>query len=120
MAFTLDVSFTGQGQVVRRLPAAWQRYSDLAGKTLLQEGRAVLQLARLLAPVRTGALRRSGYVQAIPLSKGQTVVIGFRVPYALIVHETHPTRSKFLEQAYRMLAVGMKQRMEASMRREAP
>lgn len=119
MPFTFGVEFRGQGQVARRLPATWQKYSDLAGKSLYEEGQAVLQLARLLAPIRTGALRRSGYCTPVKLANGgTTVLVGFRINYAAIVHETHPTRSKFLEQAYRMLAVGMKQRMEASIRRE--
>ncbi len=118
-AFAFDIKFTGQGQVVRRLPSTWAKFSDAAGKSLLQEGQAVLQLARLLAPVRTGFLRRSGYAVPVWLAsgKGYQVVVGFRANYALIVHENHPTRAKFLEQAYRMLAQGMRQRMEANIRR---
>ena len=121
MAFKLDVRFTGQGQVSRRLSAAWQRYSDLAGKSLYQEAQAVLQLARVLAPIRTGFLRRSGRVVRLPLAsgRGHTMLITFTAPYALVVHETHPTRAKFLEQAYRMLAIGMRERLASSIRRGA-
>lgn len=119
MAFTLGIEFKGQGAISRRLPGTWEKLSEAAGRSLYQEGKAVLQLARLLAPIRTGALRRSGYATRVPLAKGgHTVIVGFRIRYAAIVHETHPTRSKFLEQAYRMLAEGMKQRMEAQIRRE--
>jgi hypothetical protein len=119
MAFTFDVKFTGQGTIVRRLPGTWAKLSEAAGRSLYQEGLAVLQLARLLAPIKTGFLRRSGYATRVPLAKGgHTVLVGFRAPYALVVHETHATRSKYLEQAYRMLANGMKQRMEAAIRRE--
>lgn len=117
--FTFSLEFKGQGQIVRRLPGTWAKFSDAAGRSLYQEGVAVLQLARLLAPIKTGFLRRSGYATRVPLAKGgHTVLVGFRAPYAAIVHETHPTRAKFLEQAYRMLAQGMKQRMEADIRRE--
>jgi hypothetical protein len=123
MATKFSLSYTGIGTVQRRLPAAWQRYSDAGGKRLLDEGRACLQLARVLAPVRTGALRRSGAVRQLPLAsgKGKAVVIGFGsadVPYAMTVHETHPTKSKFLEQAFRLLAAGMKARLENGIKRD--
>jgi hypothetical protein len=120
MAFRFDVRYTGVGQVQRRLPAAWQRYSDAAGKRLYDEGIAVLQLARVLAPIKTGFLRRSGAVFRQPLArgKGHAVIIVFRASYAMIVHETHPTRAKFLEQAYRMLAIGMKARLEGGIKSE--
>lgn len=119
MAWRFDIRYTGIGQVQRRLPSTWATLSDAAGTTLYQEGIAVLQLARVLAPIRTGFLRRSGMVQRVPLAsgKGHGVVVKFRASYAMIVHETHPTRAKFLEQAYRMLAVGMKQRLEGAMKR---
>ena len=118
-----DVSIKGDDRIIRRLPAAWQRYSDAGGKRLLDEGRACLQLARILAPVRTGALRRSGTVREVPLlsGKGKAVHIGFGgpgAPYAPIVHETHPTKAKFLEQAFRMLATGMKARLENGIKRD--
>jgi hypothetical protein len=118
-----DFRLIGADRVERRIPAAWQRFSDAAGKTLEQEARATLTLARVLAPVRTGALRRSGYVRAVPLvrGRGHAYVVGFggsKAPYAMIVHETHPTRAKFLEQAYRMLATGLKARLEAGIRRQ--
>lgn len=118
-----DLRFNGANQVMRRIPAAWQRYSDAAGKTLMQEARATLQFARVLAPIRTGALRRSGYVRKLPLAsgKGHAVGIGFggaTAPYAPIVHETHPTRAKFLEQAFRLLAAGMKARLEDGIKRQ--
>jgi len=120
VAFKYSVEFRGQGAIARRLPSTWQAYSNLAGKTLLQEGRAVLQFARLLAPIRTGALRRSGYCVSVPLARGNntTVLIGFRVSYAAIVHETHPTRAKFLEMAMRVMAQGMRARMESGIRKE--
>ena len=118
--FQFDVRYTGIGEVQRRLPSTWAKYSEAAGKSLYQEGLAVLQLARVLAPIKTGFLRRSGAVERVPLAsgKGHRVVVKFRAPYALVVHETHPTRSKYLEQAYRMLAVGMKARLEAGIARE--
>jgi hypothetical protein len=116
MAWHFDVRYTGIGQVQRRLPSTWQKYSDEAGTQLYKEGVAVLQLARVLAPVRTGFLRRSGAVFKHPLAsgKGHWVTVVFRAPYAMVVHETHPTRAKFLEQAYRMLVVGMKARLESN------
>jgi len=120
MAWHFDVRYTGIGEVQRRLPSTWNALSEAAGRTLYQEGIAVLQLARILAPIKTGFLRRSGMVERVALSRGggHRVVVRFRANYAMIVHETHPTRAKFLEQAYRMLAVGMKQRLEGGIRRE--
>lgn len=118
-----DLTVKGEDRVIRRLPAAWQRYSDAGGKRLLDEGRACLQLARVLAPIRTGALRRSGQVREVPLASGRgaAVHIGFGgpgAPYAMVVHETHPTKAKFLEIAFRMLATGMKARLEAGIKRD--
>lgn len=115
--FSFTLTLRGQGQVIRRLPATWQRYSDAAGKTLLQEGQAILRLARQLAPVRTGALRRSGYAVAIPVSRGgSTVLVGFSIYYAGIVHATHPTKAFFLDYAYKLAAAWMKARLERGIR----
>lgn len=116
--FRFGVEFRGQGQVSRRLPATWARYSEAAGRTLYNEGRSILSYARVLAPFRTGRLRRSGYVRRVMLVRGYTVVIGFSAPYAAIVHETHPTRSKYLEEAFRAFQQGMLARIAAGTRRE--
>lgn len=117
--FRFGLEFRGQGQIARRLPATWDVFSRAAGKSLLQEGQSILSYARLLAPIRTGALRRSGYAIKVPLAgRNHTVVVGFRVPYAQIVHETHPTRAKFLEEAFRLFQRGMLARIAANTRRE--
>ncbi len=117
--FKFGLEFRGQGQIARRLPSTWERYSRAAGKTLLKEGQAILNYARILAPIRTGALRRSGYAIRVPLAgKTTTVVVGFRIGYAAIVHETHPTRAKFLEEAFRLFRQGMLARLADGIQRE--
>lgn len=68
----------------------------------------VMARAKVLCPVRWGALRASGHVQAASTRGGVvTVTVGFggpAAPYAVIVHENlrahhHVGQAKFLEQA---------------------
>jgi hypothetical protein len=67
------------------------------------EARRVFERYRLV-PVRTGALKASGYITPVEV-QGEiaTVEVGYSAPYAAAVHEDleaqHPTgQAKFLEQ----------------------
>ena len=72
-------------------------------KALKRAGLLIQREAQKVTPVDTGALRASARTN----SKGQgwqTVVSGsFNTSYAVIVHEIHPKKSKFLESTYRRL-----------------
>jgi hypothetical protein len=113
-------TWTGQDVVLgRRLPASWAKFSAAAGKTLYNEGRAILAEAKRRTPVDTGDLKRSGFVRKIDLlGGGYTVIIGFNMPYALIVHEDltvfHATgQAKYLEEPFRLAAASMRARLQA-------
>lgn len=66
-------------------------------------------LSQVFVPVRTGALKRSGFLEITGRGKTASVQMGYGrrgvPPYALIVHEEFgfrhkpPTRAKFLEEA---------------------
>ena len=67
---------------------------------LLTLGKAILGRATELCPIKTGKLRKSGYL----IDYGHTVEIGFNADYALYVHDNlnnkHDVgRAKFLEVA---------------------
>jgi hypothetical protein len=81
-------------------------WTKAAARVLYRRGTRVLEVAQRLAPVDTGALRSSGFVELPDVRGGGVkVVIGFggaAAPYALIVHEDLSSRhttgqAKFLE-----------------------
>lgn len=61
----------------------------------------IISTAQSYAPIDTGHLVGSGFVQKPRFTKGAnlTTHAGFRAKYAMIVHETHPTQSRFLARA---------------------
>lgn len=67
---------------------------------LYRTGVRILNRSQELVPVDTGRLKGSGRVLQ-PEVEGDrvTVTVGYGADYALIVHEIHPTKSKYLEQA---------------------
>lgn len=84
---------------------------------------ALLLDAKAMTPVDTGRLQESGRVLAPRVAKravkidfqvmfGAITVRGRFVDYALIVHETHPSKSKFLERAAQEHIPGMPDRIE--------
>lgn len=88
-----------------------------------EELNALLRDAKAMTPVDTGRLQESGRVLAPRTSKtavkvdfqvifGAITVRGRFVDYALIVHETHPSKSKFLERAEQEHMPGMPDRIE--------
>jgi ABC-type phosphonate transport system ATPase subunit len=64
-------------------------------KVLLDIAREVVLESRLeYVPVRTGRLRSS--IMAYVINSGSVNIVA-QTPYAAIVHETHKTKSKYLE-----------------------
>jgi hypothetical protein len=83
----------------------------------------MLNDAKAMTPVDTGRLQESGRVLAPRTSKtatavsfqvmfGEITVRGRFVDYALIVHETHQSKPKFLERAEAMHMPDMADRIE--------
>lgn len=112
--------------VVALLHQLGDHAADDLGAELYQEGQGIVTQAQGLAPVKTGALRGSGYV-AEPERVGDTVRVemgfgGPAAPYALIVHEDLNAFHKvgealFMAQPFRWAITGMSQRIADGLRR---
>ncbi len=91
--------------------------SDLTGKALFIEAELIMTDAKELTPVDKGTLRSSGFVEKPKkVGKGFEVTLGFggpAAPYALTVHETHSTKSKFLEKPLNKRKQGLDKRIAA-------
>ena len=76
-----------------------------------EEAPAVQRRAKQLVPVKSGRLRDSGKIETTKGASATVTDVIFDTPYALKIHETHPTRSRFLERAMREAARGMTKRI---------
>jgi hypothetical protein len=99
----ITFNLRGIEDVQRRLRAL-QRTTPLnqaKARGLFKRANLMMTAAKRDAPVDTGTLRASGTVFVPEVSRQDvSVLLGFGGPaaiYALLVHETHRTRSKFLE-----------------------
>ncbi len=92
---------TGGDEVARRLRALASQVPGRALALTEEVAEKVLEQAREAAPVDTGALRASAFLDR---GSGGGIEIGFSAPHALTVHErvdvAHQTgEAKFLERA---------------------
>ncbi len=92
----------------------------LASGALYEEGESIMAASKRVTPVKTGALRASGYVtRPIIRSHLASVILGFGQDYAIYVHEG--TRNmkgrKYLERPLKAAAKGMDDRIGARMKR---
>ncbi|MEN0020922.1 MAG: HK97 gp10 family phage protein [Planctomycetota bacterium] len=95
-----------------------QLAKELRPDVVREVGEAVIGEAQELAPVRTGTLKNSDFVDDTDLADKGQIVIGFGADYALAVHETHPTRSRFLADAIkRFLPTTMRKAIRRALRR---
>ena len=123
-ATRIRMSLEGDRAMRRKLErvAADQGLRKVARKATLEVGEdKVLIPSRERAPEKTGRLKRSGRVKVMVSSKKDDIRIsilfgGPLAPYARIVHEKHPTKSKFLEsvmlEAVRTLPRELAQRID--------
>jgi hypothetical protein len=79
-------------------------------RALFAEAEQIIERAKSLAPYRTGRLYRSGRAYW-PSERDPRINVQFLAPYALVVHETHATKSKFLERALNAALSGMARRL---------
>ena len=70
---------------------------------LQRAGLLVQRESQKRVPVDTGALRNSARTSTKGQGFGAVVTVGFHTAYAAIVHETHKSKKKFLENTYREL-----------------
>lgn len=116
---------TGVGELRRALRNA----GDLADKALaaamFEEQSAVITAAQELAPVDLNTLRASGTVLP-PTRTGQRIEVeagfgGAAAAYAIIQHEKHSSKSKFLERPFLQrapkMAANLAKRVESAWQR---
>lgn len=120
----------------RRLQRETRRIStsmETFGKDILKniateteaELRSLLKDAKERAPVDTGRLRDSGHLVRSASARGIRFEVAFGgasvrgefVDYATIVHETHPSKAKFLERAANASLPGLADRIATKMGR---
>ena len=123
-AQSVRIDLKGQQELIRKLQSLGRRVIPVVGKALNQEHEQIMTRAtdKDVVPVDTGALKNTGIV--LPPKTVGTVVVseggfgGAAVDYAVIVHETHKTRSKFYERPLMEALNGMDTRLAATLRRE--
>jgi hypothetical protein len=99
----IGIKFLNLSEFERSLKGAKDTLDNAIAAALYQFGNNIMTEAKEKAPVDLGTLRGSGYV-TLPekTASGPVVELGFgghAESYAVIMHEVHPTRSKFLENA---------------------
>jgi hypothetical protein len=99
----LAVRITGIDNVKGNLDRLNRQGREAVSKALNDVGNEVYSESQRRTPVDTGNLKASGRI-APSNADGLAAVItygGTAADYALVVHETHKTQSKFLESALR-------------------
>lgn len=97
------VAVIGMERLIARMERYPARVNAAASDALNKVAGEVLEEAQRLAPVDTGALRASGEV--IPARPDALAAgVAFGAEYAMVVHETHATQSKYLERPAREAA----------------
>lgn len=79
--------------------AALEAVESRAGHAVQSAAQILLRESRSRAPVDSGVLRESGRSSVDGDKKKPKSVVSFDADYAAYVHETHPSKRKFLENA---------------------
>jgi hypothetical protein len=100
----VQVTIKGDKEMLRKLRhlSGEQGMRKQARSALLEVGEPKLELMKSRTPVKTGKLLRSERLRVMVSPKKEDLRIsliagGPDVPYAKRVHETHKTKSKFME-----------------------
>lgn len=102
-SFTVGIKVEGITDAMLRTSKAKEVASKAVAQALYIEGEKIMALSKgQYVPVLSGALRSSGHVRPpAPSAKWAYVVeLGYggpAVPYALVQHERHKTKAKYLE-----------------------
>ena len=93
---------TGINNVIRNLRNVGRRFKEGSHNGLERSGRLIKARAQDRTPVLTGTLKSSAYSQmeSTKISNDQSVIIGFRTPYAVYVHENLENFHKVGEAKY--------------------
>ena len=118
---------TGLDDLKKALKSAGNLAEKALASAMFEEQSAVISEAQTRTPVDTGTLRASGTVLAPDIQGSKvTVVAGFggaAAKYAIVQHEKHSSKSKFLERPFLERAPkipgNLAKRVEAAWRRLA-
>jgi len=92
------VKYTGFVGLIRMFSTAINVAPLLVSDRMSAAALEVFNESQDRVPVSSGRLKRSGYIK---MPYVNVLEIGYTAPYALEVHEFHPTASKFLEDPFR-------------------
>lgn len=118
MTIVVRTKVVGVKAVRDRLQQLERAYPAAFRVALYREALRIFAVSQTRVPVDTGRLRASGGVTQ-PTASSPLVIIYYGVVYAGIVHEKHPTKSKFLEGPFLEARTGMVQRIEGDIVRLA-
>lgn len=121
---TASFVIEGEDELMAKLKAMWPKFSNAAVKGCMDWADDVMNEAKRITPVDTGALRASGYTQTMSGPEGVEIGIGFSANYALYVHENleahHDVgQAKFLETPMLLKSDELPKRMVKMMERAA-
>jgi hypothetical protein len=88
-------------QTRRKLQKLYPGMGNAWRQSMIRAGALVKREAKLRTPVDTGDLKRHSYNATIGKGWHAFAKIYYSMEYAAIVHETHKTKGKFLESAFR-------------------
>jgi hypothetical protein len=89
--------------VIQSLERATEDMERDFSKTLKRMGLLIQREAMKVTPVDLGVLKLSAFTKSQGKGFDTVVSVGYGASYAIYVHETHPTKKKFLEKTYRSL-----------------
>ena len=112
------VRVTGVAEVAKKLKSIRQNARSATADALNRSAQEVLAESSRQVPVDTGKLARSGRVVEASASNLMAGVMygGPAAEYALQVHETHPSGSKYLESSARASAIRLRELLEGAIK----
>lgn len=81
-------------EILRNLRHAGKRTKEAVAGSLYLEGTEVMRVSQRRVPVKTGTLKRTGYVAPPRNPNNPTVEVGYGTKYAIHVHERTDVRHR--------------------------
>jgi hypothetical protein len=111
----------GVDEVCRNLDLYGEKAIQATERGLYEEAEIVMAASKRLVPVDTGTLRSTGHVRR-PISgaHGISVTMGYggpAAPYALVQHEEHHEKKKYLETPFLAAMRGISARLAKRIKR---
>jgi hypothetical protein len=109
MARTFGKNSAKQRTALRKNKALWDRMKKVgtvaASDATFETAVKIMDRSRQMVPVRTGWLQSSSFVGKPRVVEGKVRIdLGYTARYALAVHETHRSQSRYLDRAIEEVA----------------